>query len=59
VTFMVIVIQRKILEVLSQCTKAGNFQKVRARVSTIVGIKQANLGDTFEHLRYVPKLLCC
>ena len=38
-TFVVIVIQSKISEVLSQCTKAGSFQKVRARVSTIVGIK--------------------
>jgi hypothetical protein len=34
VTFMDIVIQSKISEVLSQCMKAGSFQKFRARVST-------------------------
>jgi len=36
---MVIVMQSKISEILSQCMKAGSLQKVRARISTIVNIK--------------------
>jgi hypothetical protein len=42
---MVIVIQSKISDVLSQCTKAGSLQKVGTRVSTIVDINILWMGD--------------